>query len=215
MSLQREDSVLNIIGSSLFCYRTLSSYYLPFQTSIKILYQTMAGFFGRIEQAVEEYVENRREDQYDNSGGYPSQYSGGPSNEYRETYTSANYDGGYAGDAYGRDAYDRQRDNYDNSNGYDRNQYPTGYAPAVADCYATVRRELQQLVRPHVYKHHRPSFYSAYSRAAHRYGFESGRYAGFAKRNNAVVKVRGLYDKEADHEVAASSVQNGEFLVGA
>lgn len=70
---------------------------------------------------------------------------------------------------------------------------------------------LVALVRPDIYRNERPSFYSAYARAARRYGFEAGRYAGFAKRNNVVVKVRGLRDKGTDHEVPATSIQNGEW----
>lgn len=70
-------------------------------------------------------------------------------------------------------------------------------------------KHLHQLVRPDIYKDSRPSFYAAYARAARRYGFETGRYAGFAKRNNVVVKVRSLDDKGTDHEVPAESIQNG------
>ena len=70
-------------------------------------------------------------------------------------------------------------------------------------------KKLKQLIRPDIYKDSRPSFYAAYARAARRYGFETGRYAGFAKRNNVVVKVRGHDDKSTDHEVPAESIQNG------
>ena len=71
---------------------------------------------------------------------------------------------------------------------------------------------LQPLMRPALFKDSRPSFYAAYARAARRYGFETGRYAGFAKRNDVVVKVRGLQDKSTEHEVPATSIQNGEHL---
>ena len=71
---------------------------------------------------------------------------------------------------------------------------------------------LQPLMRPAMFKDSRPSFYAAYARAARRYGFETGRYAGFAKRNDVVVKVRGLQDKSTEHEVPATSIQNGEHL---
>ncbi|KAI0638655.1 acid protease [Trametes polyzona] len=70
--------------------------------------------------------------------------------------------------------------------------------------------KLHQLVRPEIYKDgKRPSFAAAYARAARRYGFETGRNAGFAKRNNLVVKVKSLDNKETDHEVPADSIQNG------
>ncbi|KAI0069840.1 acid protease [Panus rudis PR-1116 ss-1] len=47
------------------------------------------------------------------------------------------------------------------------------------------------------------------------YGFETGRYAGFAKRNNLVVKVKGVEDKDTEHEAPAESIQNGtlEYVV--
>ncbi|THH01187.1 hypothetical protein EW026_g1498 [Hermanssonia centrifuga] len=85
------------------------------------------------------------------------------------------------------------------------------YAPKVVEGGMNDRR-LHRLARPDIYRDKRPSFYSAYSRAAHRYGFESGKYAGFAKRNNVVVKVCGRHDKATDHEVPAESVQN-EYVV--
>lgn len=70
--------------------------------------------------------------------------------------------------------------------------------------------KLHQLVRPDIYKNgKRPAFSAAYARAARRYGFETGRNAGFAKRNNIVVKVKSKHDKETDHEVPAESIQNG------
>ncbi|KAI0677724.1 acid protease [Trametes maxima] len=69
---------------------------------------------------------------------------------------------------------------------------------------------LHKLVRPEIYKGgKRPSFAAAYARAARRYGFDTGRNAGFAKRNNVVVKVKGKHDKDTDHEVPAESIQNG------
>ncbi|KAI0920795.1 hypothetical protein AcW1_005030 [Taiwanofungus camphoratus] len=59
-----------------------------------------------------------------------------------------------------------------------------------------------------------PSFYAAYARAARRYGFETGKYAGFAKRNNVVVKVRSRHDKDTEHEVPAEAIQNDlEYVV--
>ncbi|KAL7282768.1 hypothetical protein ACG7TL_004244 [Trametes sanguinea] len=76
--------------------------------------------------------------------------------------------------------------------------------------------KLHQLVRPEKYKGgKRPSFAAAYARAARRYGFETGRNAGFAKRNNIVVKVKGKHDKDTEHEVPAESIQNGslEYVV--
>ncbi|KAI0690857.1 acid protease [Cytidiella melzeri] len=74
---------------------------------------------------------------------------------------------------------------------------------------------MHHLVRPHCYKHTRPTFYSAYARAARRYGFECGRYAGFCKRNDVVVKIKGSKNREVDHEVPAESVQHGasEYVV--
>ncbi|PCH40757.1 acid protease [Wolfiporia cocos MD-104 SS10] len=69
---------------------------------------------------------------------------------------------------------------------------------------------LHQLSRPDRYRTgYRPSFYSAYARAAKRYGFEAGRYSGFAFRNNKVVQVRSFHDRSTHHEVAAESIQNG------
>ena len=72
------------------------------------------------------------------------------------------------------------------------------------------KSQLKPLLRPEIYQDKRPSFAAAYARAARRYGFETGQYAGFAKRNNVVVKVRGLEDKGTAHEVPATSIQNGE-----
>ena len=73
---------------------------------------------------------------------------------------------------------------------------------------------LQPLVRPAKYQGGKgPSFYAAYARAARRYGFETGRNAGFAKRNNVVVKVKSKHDKDTDHEVPAESIQNGAYLL--
>ncbi|EIW61844.1 acid protease [Trametes versicolor FP-101664 SS1] len=75
--------------------------------------------------------------------------------------------------------------------------------------------KLHQLVRPEIYKNgKRPAFSAAYARAARRYGFETGRNAGFAKRNNVVVKVKSKHDQDTDHEVPAESIQNGlEYVV--
>ncbi|CCM05547.1 uncharacterized protein FIBRA_07774 [Fibroporia radiculosa] len=68
---------------------------------------------------------------------------------------------------------------------------------------------LHHLARPDRYATGmRPSFYSAYARAARRYGFEGGKYGGFAFRNNAVVKLVGTHDRSADHEVPAEAIQN-------
>lgn len=89
-----------------------------------------------------------------------------------------------------------------------KDQDPATDAPAAADV-----QRLHALVRPDIWKDMRPSFHSAYARAARRYGFEAGRYAGFAKRNNIVVKVKGHHDKETDHEVPADSIQNGELTI--
>lgn len=75
-------------------------------------------------------------------------------------------------------------------------------------------KQLHSLVRPDIYKDQRPSFYSVYARAARRYGFETGQYAGFAKRGNVVVKVKSHNDKDTDHEVPAESIQNDmEYVV--
>ncbi|KAH9939962.1 acid protease [Amylocystis lapponica] len=69
---------------------------------------------------------------------------------------------------------------------------------------------LHHLARPECYRgSQRPSFYSAYARAARRYGFETGKHAGFAMRNNVVCKVLH-HNKETEHEVPAESIQNGE-----
>ena len=80
---------------------------------------------------------------------------------------------------------------------------------AASDAAETKPKQLHALARPDIYKEQRPSFYSVYARAARRYGFETGQYAGFAKRNNVVVKVKGLNDKDTEHEVPAESIQNG------
>ncbi|KAI0737753.1 acid protease [Daedaleopsis nitida] len=75
-------------------------------------------------------------------------------------------------------------------------------------------QKMQPLVRPARYQGgKRPSFYAAYARAARRYGFETGRNAGFAKRNNVVVKVKSKHDKDTAHEVPAESIQNGELSI--
>ncbi|THH29384.1 hypothetical protein EUX98_g4797 [Antrodiella citrinella] len=76
------------------------------------------------------------------------------------------------------------------------------------------QQQLHKLVRPARYPSgsDRPSFYSAYARAARRYGFETGKYAGFAKRENKVVKVKSLNDKSTKHEVPAEGIQN-EYVV--
>lgn len=87
-----------------------------------------------------------------------------------------------------------------------KDQDPAIDNPVVAHA----EMKLHALARPDVYKDKRPSFYAAYARAARRYGFEAGRYTGFAMRNNAVVKVRGD-NKDTEHEVPAESIQNGEF----
>ena len=69
---------------------------------------------------------------------------------------------------------------------------------------------LHQFSRPDCYRHgHRPSFTSAYARAAQKYGFDGGKHAGFALRNNVVCKVHHQ-SRETEHEVAAESIQNGE-----
>jgi hypothetical protein len=86
-----------------------------------------------------------------------------------------------------------------------KGQDPATDAPAANG----TTKKLLALSRPEIYKEKRPSFYAAYARAARRYGFDTGRYAGFAKRNNVVVKVKGLENKETDHEVPAESIQNG------
>lgn len=85
--------------------------------------------------------------------------------------------------------------------------------PTFASAKATTSmstQQLQPLVRPARYQGgKRPSFTAAYARAARRYGFEPGRNAGFAKRNNVVVKVKSKHDKDTEHEVPAESIQNG------
>lgn len=70
--------------------------------------------------------------------------------------------------------------------------------------------KLHPLVRPDIWKDKRPSFHAAYARAARRYGFETGTYAGFVKKNDIVVKVKGHQDKDVEHEVPAESIQNGK-----
>ncbi|OCH94481.1 acid protease [Obba rivulosa] len=63
---------------------------------------------------------------------------------------------------------------------------------------------LLELKRPAMYPPGKgPSFQAAYARAARRYGFEPGKYAGYAKRNNVVVKVKSKDDKATEHEVPA------------
>ena len=75
----------------------------------------------------------------------------------------------------------------------------------------TVPQKMQPLIRPAHWQGKRPSFKAAYARAALRYGFGPGRNAGFAKRNNVVVKVKSKHDKDTQHEVPAESIQNGEL----
>ena len=74
-------------------------------------------------------------------------------------------------------------------------------------------QKMLPLVRPEHYKGKRPSFQAAYARAANRYGFETGRNAGFAKRNGVVVKVKSKHDQDTKHEVPATSIQNGAYAV--
>ncbi|KAI8989890.1 aspartic peptidase domain-containing protein, partial [Trametes punicea] len=87
--------------------------------------------------------------------------------------------------------------------------------PSSQSSPAPQTMKLHQLIRPEKYKGgNRPSFAAAYARAARRYGFETGRNAGFAKRNNVVVKVKGRHHKDTAHEVPAQGIQNGsEFVV--
>ncbi|EMD40330.1 hypothetical protein CERSUDRAFT_79992 [Gelatoporia subvermispora B] len=77
------------------------------------------------------------------------------------------------------------------------------------------KKTLLELKRPDIYPPGKgPSFQAAYARAVRRYGFETGRYSGFAKRNNLVVKVKSKDDKTTKHEVPAESIQNGmEYVV--
>lgn len=83
--------------------------------------------------------------------------------------------------------------------------------PDQSPAMSVNQTKLHQLVRPDHYKEgKRPSFYAAYARAARRYGFEATASAGFAKRNNVVVKVKSKHDKDTEHEVPAESIQNGE-----
>lgn len=71
---------------------------------------------------------------------------------------------------------------------------------------------LHALKRPDCYpRGSRPSFRSAYARAVRRYGFDSGKHAGFGMRNNAVCKV--MHTREIEHEVPAESIQNGEIAL--
>lgn len=81
-------------------------------------------------------------------------------------------------------------------------------AKSTTEPPATMSKMLP-LVRPEHYQGKRPSFQAAYARAANRYGFETGRNAGFAKRNGVVVKVKSKADKDTKHEVPATSIQNG------
>jgi hypothetical protein len=73
---------------------------------------------------------------------------------------------------------------------------------------------MQKLLRPARYAVTRPTFSSAYARAARRYGFQPGKYAGFAKRDNVVVKVKApdSGDDGTSHEVPAESIQNGKYV---
>ncbi|KAJ3519378.1 hypothetical protein NM688_g9309 [Phlebia brevispora] len=116
-------------------------------------------------------------------------------------YYDPNAQAYYGGQAVAQDAYHR---NSGQSGAINRSYQVQG----VNGFETGVGRVMQELVRPRRYRHSRPSFYSAYARACHRYEFESGKYAGFAKRNGAVVKTVGLYNKNAHHEVPAESVHN-------
>lgn len=69
---------------------------------------------------------------------------------------------------------------------------------------------MHKLLRPARYAATGPSFSAAYARAARRYGFGPGKYAGFAKMDNVVVKVKSPTDTSPTYEVPAESIQNGE-----
>jgi hypothetical protein len=74
--------------------------------------------------------------------------------------------------------------------------------------------DLHPLLRPAVYVTSRPSFKAAYARAVRRYNIEVGKFPGFAKRNNLVVKVKADDPAETQEEVPAESIQNDlEYVV--
>jgi hypothetical protein len=65
-----------------------------------------------------------------------------------------------------------------------------------------------------MYADSQPSFKAAYARAVRRYNIEVGKFPGFAKRNDLVVKVKADDHAETDHEVSAESIQNDlEYVV--
>ncbi|KAJ7057706.1 acid protease [Mycena amicta] len=67
------------------------------------------------------------------------------------------------------------------------------------------------VLRPLVRNTKRPSFFSAYARAANRYGFQATKFAPFKKHENKVVHVKASGESG---DVPAESVQNGaEYVV--
>ncbi|KAF8166351.1 acid protease [Mycena galopus ATCC 62051] len=71
---------------------------------------------------------------------------------------------------------------------------------------------LRPLARSAKYVAQRPSFYSAYARAANRYGFQNTKFAPFQKKNDMVVHINA---KGESGDVPAQSLQNGaaEYVV--
>ncbi|KAJ6456473.1 acid protease [Mycena sanguinolenta] len=70
---------------------------------------------------------------------------------------------------------------------------------------------LRPLARSATYAAKRPSLYSAYARAANRYGFQNTKFAPFQKKDNKVVHINA---KGESGDVPAESLQNGaEYVV--
>ncbi|KAJ7234894.1 acid protease [Mycena haematopus] len=71
---------------------------------------------------------------------------------------------------------------------------------------------LRPLARSATYAAKRPSLYSAYARAANRYGFQNTKFAPFQKKDNKVLHINA---KGESGDVPAESLQNGaaEYVV--
>lgn len=67
---------------------------------------------------------------------------------------------------------------------------------------------MRPLARSEKFVGKRPSLFSAYARAANRYGFQTSKFSPFQKNENMVVHVNA---KGESGDVPAQSVQNGAY----
>lgn len=72
----------------------------------------------------------------------------------------------------------------------------------------TTMSVMQPLVRSAKFVGKRPTLFSAYARAANRYGFQTTKFAPFQKNENLVVHINA---KGESGDVPAASVQNGAY----